>query len=141
MRASTRARRSVGGFFSTPPKNFSHSIWSCRNCLSRMSRSSLIGEEGGISGPFAHEEPEQGQPELGRVGNALAVDEDFRARPRAHDLEQRAHGGGLARLEGGVMDDAARLRLLALEGRAAREVEGARRLRPLEGLELDGDAE
>ena len=30
----------MGGFFSTPPKNFSHSIWTCRIIRSSVSKSS-----------------------------------------------------------------------------------------------------
>ena len=59
----------------------------------------------------------------------------------ADDLEQRAQDRGLARLEGGVVHEAAALLLLAEERRAPRQLQGASGLRPVERLELDGHAE
>src|SRR5258708_6304289 len=133
MSASTFVLSSLGGFLSSPPKNLSHSIWSCRIDLSMTSTSSSMG----TLGLAAHEDPEEGQPEFVGVGSFLPVDQHLRTRALAHEVVEIAEYAGGAGLEGRVVGRPVRAGDLAVGGRAPGQFHRPRVALPGEGLEGD----
>src|SRR5258708_39988624 len=133
MRASTFVLTSLGGFLSSPPKNLSHSVWSCRIGLSMTSTSSSMG----TLGLAAHEDPEEGQPEFVGVGSFLPVDQHLRTRALAHEVVEIAEYAGGAGLEGRVVGRPVRAGDLAVGGRAPGQFHRPRVALPGEGLEGD----
>src|SRR5688500_4181331 len=113
---STRVLSSVGGFLSTPPKNFSHSICKRRIAFSSASRSSEIGEAT-LGGLLAQEQPEERQPQLARVGHLFAVHQDLGAGALPHDVEERAEGTRLLGVEAALVADAVSRGDLAIDRR------------------------
>src|SRR5271169_2318999 len=94
---STRVRMSTGGFFSTPEKNFSHSICSWRIHFSSRSRSSP-SDANALRLPF-QEEPEEGKPQLPGVRRPAAVNEDVGRVDLPHDRVEVAKRVGLGGTE------------------------------------------
>ena len=123
--ASTWVLSSVGGFLSTPPKNFSHSIWSCRRSTARCGR----GPPGSAPlRPRRRRRSRKRQPQLARVGHAACR----RPAPRCRAAARRSRTGRAAcravrAVEGGVVTARPSASVLSrYTGERARQLERAR---------------